>query len=42
VIGVPSSSPAKTGFDEDGHALFIDDPVKFSGGDVISEKMDGG
>ena len=28
--------------DEDGHALFIDDPVKFSGVDVISKNMYGG
>jgi hypothetical protein len=41
VIGVPSSPPAKTGFDEDGHALFIGDPQKFSGVDVISKNVDG-
>ena len=28
--------------DEDRHALFIDDPVKFLGVDVISKNMDGG
>ena len=42
MIGVLSSPPAKTGFDEDGHAPFIDGPVKFSGVDVISKNMDGG
>lgn len=42
MIGVPPSPPAKTGFDEDGHVLFIDDPVKLSGDDVISTNMDGG